>query len=176
MINLLPKSALKIVRREYGVRILVIALLVATFNLFAFALLTLPTDFLIQSLQKNISSNLEDAMATEKSYLALRAKVSETNSLIALLSERSDVRCTDLMSTLDEFSGNDVFISEFAFGKQDGVVVLTGVANSRASLSGFRNTLESSDIFSSADLPLSNLAKDSDIPFTMTVTMSNTPK
>lgn len=48
---------------------------------------------------------------------------------------------------------------------------IAGVAASRPILNGFRSTLETSSIFSGVTLPLSNLDKTGDIPFSMTFSL-----
>jgi hypothetical protein len=45
-----------------------------------------------------------------------------------------------------------------------------GTADTRAHLSAFKNALEAHTLFKVASLPLSNLAKDKDIDFSITIT------
>ena len=49
-------------------------------------------------------------------------------------------------------------------------ISISGTAASRQALADFRNRLREEDGVESVDLPISNLAKDRDIPFELTVT------
>ena len=50
-------------------------------------------------------------------------------------------------------------------------ITLSGVAADRESLAAFRDSLLGDEAIEKADLPISNLAKDKDINYSITVTM-----
>lgn len=72
-----------------------------------------------------------------------------------------------------------VTLSGFSFtppsGKVQGQLRITGVATSRASLRAYQNTLATVPTVSAVDLPISAYAKESDIPFVVTLSGSFTP-
>ena len=51
-------------------------------------------------------------------------------------------------------------------------IIVSGVSKSRESLIAYVNALKKSDIFSVVDLPISNLAKDKDVDFSINLTVS----
>ena len=57
--------------------------------------------------------------------------------------------------------------------KEIAPVSLTGIARDRKTLASFRDRLLAEEQIVSVDLPISNLASDSDIQFIITVVLSN---
>lgn len=53
-------------------------------------------------------------------------------------------------------------------------IVISGTADNRQALAAFRDNVMTQEMVASVDLPLSNLAKDRDIPFEVRVTIDNT--
>jgi hypothetical protein len=73
-----------------------------------------------------------------------------------------------------------VQVESYAFERKGvalGKVVVSGVAANRTGLTAFKNAIESDKLFKLATIPLSELAKDKDIPFTLSITpnASTTP-
>lgn len=61
-----------------------------------------------------------------------------------------------------------------ASGKHPGTLTLGGTAASRDDLRAYQLALEETSEFASADLPVSSFAKDTNLPFTITVTLAST--
>jgi hypothetical protein len=64
-----------------------------------------------------------------------------------------------------------VSISDFSFSLSPATLQITGISSDRTALVDFVSALEAEPNFSSVDLPVDNLAKDSDIPFTISITL-----
>lgn len=171
MINLLPPSAKKLVSREFQLRTVSVSMLVLASLISVLAILMIPTNFLIFTLASNLSSHLDAAKAAAESYGAMVQNVEETNALIAYLEADDRTEFSKLLQELDTAAGNSIYLTEFSFDEAGKKVVISGLADTRSNLANFRTTLESKEKFTAVELPLSNLAKDTDISFTMTITL-----
>ncbi len=70
---------------------------------------------------------------------------------------------------MDDLATEEVSLTHFNFGDKKELEI-NGIAATRASLSAFRVRLESHESVKAVELPLSNLVKDTDVPFSLTVT------
>lgn len=105
------------------------------------------------------------------------AEVIKANEIVTLLDDTEETpnEFSNFVYDLDVMSGGGVDITQFSFNREEGdlkSIGLIGQAADRVSLSNFRDALEDDDRFLSADLPISNLAKDSDITFSMTIVLN----
>lgn len=171
MINLIPPKAKKLVVREYWLRVAAVWFLMLSFALLIMTFLSLPTYILISSLERAMASQIDYAKAEQGSYKELERTIKNTNALIVHLNRgEGEVRFSALVDELDQVSGESVTLTEFGFIEEDGElkqISLVGHADTRVALSSFRDRLEAHEQFASVDLPISNLAKDKDITFSM---------
>ena len=175
MANLIPQFAKKKVTTEYWFRVVTawfmlwgVALLIATVLLFPVYIFT--------SVQ--IGVNAESARSAEASVANFESSVFDLEK--ASLQARyliEDERRNKAHAFVDLIEVNEVAgvdISRITFRtSEDGTqpIIVGGQAADRQSLASFRDRLLADPAISSADLPISNLAKESDIDFSITVTM-----
>ena len=137
------------------------------------ALLNVPVYVLIRSqldafLQEYTQANLES-----KSFQDSEQSVARANEIAKLLAADEGQKLLQIVEILDGLTTNAVVITDFSVAvekKKLKPIVIRGVAPTRLSLTTFRDAIESHEMFETAELPLSNLAKDSDIEFTITIT------
>lgn len=67
-----------------------------------------------------------------------------------------------------------ITITSFSVG-EPGQITMVGVAKSRGVLNDFKRSLETSPLFANITLPISNLEKREDIPFSVSFTLKNPP-
>ncbi len=175
MINLIPPKAKKIVVREYWTRAASVWFLIFSFALLVMAFLSVPTYILLRSLESAMASQIDYAKAEQGSYKESERTIKNANALINHLNRsEAQMSFSALLGKLDTVAGPGVTLTEFGFVEEEGVlkqVSLLGHADTRVLLSSFRDRLTAHDLFLSVDLPISNLAKDKDITFSMKVTL-----
>lgn len=171
MINLIPPKAKKIVIREYWSRVAAVWMLMLSFALLIMSLLSLPTYVLIRSLEDAMASQIDYAKAEEGSYKESERVIRDTNAFVNhLRGGEEDIAFSIFIEELDKISSENITLTQFGFARENGElkqISLTGHANTRVGLSNFRDELAAHELFASVDLPISNLAKDKDITFSM---------
>ncbi len=174
MINLIPPIAKKRVIREYRFRVVSVWLILLSLVLLISSALVTPTLLLVNSLveanELDLSEVREDQSANEEI-----SKIIKTNNEIVKQVNNSQerVKFSELIYLLDDLAAEEVNLTQFTFQEVDGkidVISLIGFADTRGSLSDFREVLDKHESFSDIKLPISNLAKDRDITFSMQVT------
>ena len=180
MINLIPPKAKKIVLREYWSRVATVWILMLSFALVIMALLSVPTYILISSLEQAMATEIDYAKTEQGSYKESERIIKNANALVNHLNRNEEqVSFSFLVDELDKVAGANITLTRFGFVPEDGElkqVSLLGHADTRVGLSNFRDKLEAHDLFSSVDLPISNLTKDKDITFSMKVTLEKPPE
>ena len=177
MANLIPTEAKKTIVTEYWLRVVVTwAYLIGT-GLLIVALLKAPALWAIESQLQAYSGAYDSAQEKVETIKTSQITIEEANDLAALLANSaSTTSSVAVLETLDTIAGTDVIISGFRLSKDDKKVIninITGVAKTRTALADFRTNIEAHEYFKKADLPISNLAKESDIAFNIDITPGN---
>jgi len=173
MFTLLSEQHKKLLYRQYRTRLLcVIFIFISGLFLSSIALL-LPSYLALTTedarLQSDIKSFLEQI--SEKNSKGLVTTLNEIKSIVALISPED----TKMYSVLKVILGKKpagISITSIDYARNDGApssLSFQGVAASRSALIQFSKTLQSEKMFSSVSLPVSNLAKESDIKYSLTV-------
>ncbi len=176
MINLLPPNAKKDLRREYWFRVLSVWLFIWSIALFAGAIAMLPVQVLI-STQTDVSEK-ETVSANEKvtDYANLsKALVQSSLKAKQVLDQGLVPPLSDYISRFQNLAGLNIQINSINISRgKEGInpVSINGIANNRQALASFRDSLLVLDEVSEVDLPISNLAKDKDIDFNLTITIN----
>jgi len=177
MINLIPTHARKDVKTEYWVRVVTVWLFLLAAAAGIVGLLLFPSYMLVQSGLSIFEDTYQDISQQNESYETLREEVRVGNGVANHIG-RTEVTPVFIMiiNELESLANTNVSLASYSFARTEGKVEsisITGSAPSRASLAQFRDVLESHEFFDSAELPISNLAKDKDIPFNITIITSN---
>lgn len=176
MINLLPPSARKQIKLEYWTRVLTVWMVMISCGLFIIAALTFPTKVLLLALSSTLSSEMGKVKDQQQVFKELDNEVAQINALIKHLDTSKEPNfLSNLIYELDTLALPDVKLTQFNVVESvDGVVEsvnLVGFADTRTGLSEFRDRLEASVHFEAVLLPISNLTKDKDITFSLTVNL-----
>ena len=176
--NLLPLERDRSVSREYRFRLGVVALMLASALIASAAILLTPTYiFLVGSanakevqlahMKATLSASDEAALSARLTALSNDAK-----ALIAL-SDRPAV--SKLVSAALSVPRPGIAVSSIAYvpatGKNPATLALSGRAATRNALRNYQLALEEAPFASAANVPVSAYAKDTDITFTITVTL-----
>ena len=176
--NLLPLERRRALRRNYFLRLGVVALLFASALTLAAAVLLLPTYvFLANSYRAkearlaNVESTLSSSDETALSA-RLAALSSDAATLVALGNAPS---ASAIIRAALATSRPGVTLSSISYtpatGTAPGTLALSGTAASRDALRSYQLALQGASFALSADLPVSAYAKDTNIAFTVTVTL-----
>jgi len=139
------------------------------------ALLFLPAYVLIDGQINQQNQSADKAAQSVKEFAEASRSIAEANKQARLADEAGKaIRISALITQIESLQGDRVDINSLSFSRQqeDGSldkIMVAGVADDRRSLASFRDRLLAKDWIISADLPISNLAQSSDIPFSIPV-------
>jgi hypothetical protein len=174
MINLIPPGAQKQVKREYWMRVFTVWIILVASACVMIATLYMPVYVLVKSQLDAFLQAYTQASVESESFKDSEQAVEKANDIAELLSAANKaLPFSTVIFELEEVSKeHGVSITEFVLLRDKGKlqpIVLRGTADSRLDLTSFRDAVEAHDLFKSAELPLSNLAKDKDITFSITI-------
>ncbi len=177
--NLLPLERQQALSRDYFLRLgVVIATLLTTLVIAAAVLLLSTYVFLVKA-----SSVKEDRLAIIESTLssadekALSARLATLSDNVAILAMLADAPSASvIIRSALAISHPGITLSGFVYtpatDKKIGTLAISGSSTARDALRGYQLALQNAPFARSADLPISVYAKDTDIAFTITVTLA----
>lgn len=176
--NLLPKQHKEDLRKGFKLRFLITALFVVSAAFCLGLIMLLPAYFL--------TPGRFIEMASENFYLDDDAPLA---SEILVQPERIDAKLKFLQAHLSQPASTEIFsgivlalpsgvsLDSIALSRGTGekgtIVSVSGNAPSRESLVTFSSALRESGLFAEVDVPVSNLAKDRDLPFSIEMSIAN---
>lgn len=177
--NLLPDDRLRSLRRSYFLRLGATASVLATFLIAAYALLLLPTYMYLlntASAKRAHLASIESSLASsDEAELSARLDAL-SNDAATLMALGKAPSVTGLIRDLLGVSRPGITLSGIAYtpagGKTPGTLAVSGTAATRDSLRQYQIALQALPFVSSADLPVSAYAQDSNIGFTITLTLA----
>lgn len=175
MRNLLTNQFKKTLRQEYLLRLVGVGGWVVIIGMVIGTLSLLPSYFLTDTRHDGLTQRYRVVQAsiaslTEDTSKAPLAKLKQ--KLDVLSQDKEENRLTEALLAVLAKRGEAIDITSFAYGKMAGSTNLKirGVAGSRDALLSFKKALEQDGRFEKVDLPVSNLAKEKDIAFDLTLT------
>lgn len=177
--NLLPEDRVRALRRSYFLRLGATACVLGTLLIAAYALLLLPTYmYLLSTAQAKRMrlSNIEASLASsDEAELSARLDAL-SNDAATLMTLGTAPSVTGLIRQVLAVSRPGVVLSGFVYapaaGKTPGTLAVSGMAATRDALRQYQIALQALPFVASADLPVSAYAQDSNIPFSITLTLS----
>lgn len=135
--------------------------------------LLLPSYFLLNGEKVQLESQTDDFSKhiSQKNSEGLINTLNDIKSMVALVAPE-ETKIFPAIKIILARRPPSVPITSFRYTRADGgesILVLEGIAATRSSLINFAKTLKSEPLFQSVDLPISNLARESDIKFTLTI-------
>ncbi len=175
MINLIDRETRRALRLSYYIRLAAAAVTLLGVVFLIGAVSLLPTYIF------SLSKNREATLAKENLDAILAAEEKEApSSEIAALKEKLGVLSGSqstgkLFSAVEAALGvrpSGVRVNDISYTKRDqgGELVVVGIASTRDALLSYHKELKKEALFSSVILPVSDLAKDSDVDFILTLT------
>lgn len=177
--NLLPPERQRALARAYLLHLGVIIALLITALTIVTSLLLLPTYvFLAQSTTAKQAhlANIESILssADEKTLSARLAALSSDAALLTALGKIPSASAIVRSALLVSRPG--ITLSGFTYapsvGKSSGTFAISGIAATRDALRAYQLALQRASFAVAADLPVSAYAQNTDITFTITVTLA----
>ena len=176
--NLLPEERQRILRHGYFLRLGVVIIICISGLICAAALLLLPTYiFLTENAHAKETrlANIESVLSSpdEASLSGQLSALSDDVAILQTLATAPSV--SSIMCAMLAVPHPGITLSGFAYspaaGKNFGTLAISGVAATRDALRNYQLALQSASFARAADLPISAYAEDTNIDFTVTVTL-----
>lgn len=177
--NLLPPERQRLLAREYLIRLGVVTMVLVTILIFIAGLLLVPTFlFLTQSAgtkQARLTS-IESVLssADERTLSTHLAVLSNSAATLAVLGKSPSA--SSIVRVALAVSRPGVTLSGFTYtpaeGKSPGTLVISGTAATRDALRNYQLALQGAPFATAANLPVSAYANDTNILFSITVTLT----
>ncbi len=177
--NLVPASKTKLFRREYFVRLTVVTLVLVAFIFFVECILLLPSYiYESQSVARDTDqlSKLSAALATtqdQEVQSRLSALQAEATALQALSTTPTASAAIKAVLAIPR---PGIVLNGFTFtpatAAAAGTMQVSGTASTREVLRSYDAALGGLPFATTADLPISDYAKASKIPFTITISLT----
>lgn len=177
--NLLPSERRGALTREYFLRLGVVGLVMASLLVVAAMILLLPTYLFLTDNARTKEAHLAAVTSALAStdQAALIARLSALSGNAAILSALAKApSASGYLRSVLALSRPGITLSDFAYapagGMSAGTLAVSGTAATRDALRSYQLALESAPFVRSADLPVSAYARDSNISFTITITLA----
>lgn len=180
MINLLPPKGHTALKHEYILRVASMYGFILAGVFIAGTILMVPTYVLVSSQLNTVRPEDAQIDETKKIYDEALSHVQSANTTMAQL--RSSVPNADISALITEIirvAPPGITFHTFQVLREEALVKsveVQGEATTRNALAALKNTLEASTLFETARIPISDLARENELPFVVTVTLSDMPK
>lgn len=182
MINLIPPSSKKSIKREYLLRTATVWMVLFSIVGIITVVLLLPTYVLLSKSLEVMAVEMGESSEDFDSdaYQELREDFKKAHLIAQRLAKTStSTPASVIFADIQAVQTDDIMMTGFMY-ESDGAVVkkveVRGIASTRAALAAFSATLEQNPRFARADVPVSSLTNDRDLPFVLTITMAKIAK
>lgn len=175
MFHLLLDEDKKQLKTEYRQRVAFVALTALFLVIIVSSLLLLPSEVLTRSKEKIVVQKAEQMKATRdpEEDKKIAAQFDAYKQKLALLEPVAAVDISHVVSVLRKTAGDRVTLTGYFYTQNEGepfTLTLNGIAKDRQGLVSFSRALEHEGLFSKIDFPVSDLADDHDISFSVQLT------
>lgn len=179
--NILPPTQKEDLKLGYKRRLLVVCSYMVSISFLVGATLLVPSYFLMESHISVINEEskiqpADDSLDAE--LLKLPGEIE--NKLRVLQANATNTKAIEAISKVISFLPDNTSITSFYFSREKAPtkkgnikMVVSGTAADRIALSSFSSSLQNSKQFLTVEVPVSNLTKDKDLPFSMNINIEN---
>lgn len=130
------------------------------------------TWFILAMMQNNYSQQISsfNLSPSSENVSTLREQASVFNGLVSQISAliKKEPNWSKIVTEVKNKTTNGVIINNLSLPSANGQLSVTGLAVNREAINNLKKSFESSEMFSEINIPLNNLGKKVDIPFSMT--------
>ncbi len=178
MFNILPEIFRKGIKTDYQLRRLLIILIFVFIVQFSFLVFIFPSWITSYNKEKDITSQMEEINKSSSYQDAdpVYSTIESTNFKLKIIN--TNLQYFNIVPLIKLILSNKipgVSVGELSFvssGAKSSTISLKGISVSRDLLILYKDALEKTKVFSRVDLPISNLAKDKNLIFTIDLTVS----
>jgi len=178
-VNLLPANRIRVLTRDYYIRLGVVVLVLATVLAGIAALLLLPTYIFLSASLRTADVRLASASSTLSSSdgATFSARLSALSSNAAMLNALANAPSVSaIVRAALGVSRQGIAVSSVTYtrgaGSKPSVITISGMAATRNALRKYQLALQGAPFARAVDLPVSVYAKDTDNVFTATITLA----
>jgi len=176
MINLIPSVVKKVIIRDYRVRVLSVFFFILSVVSIVIGFLFLPVYVLVSTQVNVYAKSAADAALEVADYASSTKILANANQMSQqIIQLRSADSFAATIKLIEANLGAGIKIELIELSRTAGDIApirVNGMADTRQNLSQFRDRLLALPEIEDVVLPLSNLAKDKDIQFTISVVLS----
>ncbi len=175
MINLLPPEHRTSVEREYKFRLASAYILLISIAIFIGVVLLLPSYFFASTQERVAEQELAILESSSESVEreAINTQLRETKERLINLTRTEDKEPVfALIDTMSSHKQDEVSITNISYSRGNqgnSLLSVGGVAATRDALLDFKRALETDTLFEEIELPVSSLAKEEDIQFSIQI-------
>lgn len=173
MINLIPPHGHTALKHEYLLRVASVYGFLFSGVLIASTILMIPTYVLTSSQLSGAMDESSRVVETKRAFDTAFEEIKEANTIMAQLRRESNaIPATTLIEEIVRVTPLGIEFNAFHVTKENELpskIQVQGVATNRSALASFKNTLEASPFFLSALVPIADLARDTNLPFLVTI-------
>ena len=138
-----------------------------------------PTYILTSAQIKEYEVRIASEGDVAETFAQVEKEVDTTNVLLAQLrTDTHRVPASETMREIRKIAPEGITFKAFQLqgvGQVPELVQVQGEAKTREVLVRFKKALEESEMIQSAEIPISDLARDANLPFAVTIMLKNTP-
>jgi hypothetical protein len=173
--TLLPESEIRVLRREYRVRLFVILLFFLSIAIVIGIISLIPSFTVSRTEESKIIEQVEkmkkDRIA--KGVSKIDKELTQIQSIVSRVLVKKDyIPFSEAVEKIGKYKTNGLFIKSFELSYEDSSATTTkayiqGSSLTREALIQFKKNIESDSGFKNIELPISDLAKNKNITFSM---------
>lgn len=168
--NLLPSRKHAALHHVYLVRLGGVLLVLATLVMWVALSALFPAYLTARGALVRAEADLKDSQGVVSDQQAVLTELGEMSDRVAQLAPYTHtVSATTFFNSVLQVRPPEVRVQGMSYARNNGVVTLTGVADTRTDLVTFVGFFEDHAYFNSANLPISDLAKNTDLDFTISL-------
>jgi Tfp pilus assembly protein PilN len=173
--NLLPIDRLRALRQIYFLRLAVVSLVLGAGVIVVHGVLLMPSYLYLDSQVEERTTALAgiEAQLERSEEKQVSARIASLTADATYLARLADLpKASTAVSAVTELPRPGIQLTGFSFAPAEGGATMTvsGVATTREALRAYERVLSGQTYITSATLPISAYAKDSNITFTITLT------
>jgi len=176
MINLLPPKGHTSLKHEYVLRVISLYGFMLAIVFISGTILLIPTYVLVSSQLNSVRPDDDEGEATKKTFAEASLHIQNANTVMAQLrSITPNVQTSSIITDIIRLAPKGITFHTFQAKREANflkAIDVQGFAETRNALAALKNAIESSSTFLSASVPISDLARETNLPFVMTISLN----
>lgn len=178
-LNLLPDDRRVAVRKSYVVRVVTVALWLIVILIVIGGLLLTPTYIFLSgtlNAKENRLAAIQSTLSSSADANLSKRLTDLSTSAVNLITITKSDNVSSLMRSVLAVPHPDISLTNFTYapvaGKNPATLTIGGVSDTRDALRSYQLALSSASFAKDANLPVSTYAKETDLPFIITITLA----